>query len=128
MPEAARACIDTLADSVRFVQVIVQQPDTGEATPGHVPVRRLSVGECSIDGELFQLSQGATIRPTSIERPPPIGYQQRRENGSVGLRDELNHAILNAVAIGQGLDEGITLSFLGRSVRRTQLICKIEDL
>jgi hypothetical protein len=115
---------------VRFVEVVVQQPDTGQATPGRLPTRWLSMSECSIDAELFQLSQSATIRPTGNERPPPIGLQKRSECWPVGLRVEVNHTNLIAAAIGVGLDVRITLSVLGRSVRRTQPVArsKTSDL
>lgn len=46
MPETTAGGLDLLADRVRFVQKIVQQPDAGQTAARHIEIDKLSLAKC----------------------------------------------------------------------------------
>src|SRR4051812_2332009 len=91
VPEAAGGRLDGLADLVRLVQVVVQQPNAGDAAFGHLPVDDASVRKRRLDRQLFERSKRTSIRPTGVESATPVAGQKRGENGAVLIRVKRGH-------------------------------------
>lgn len=98
VPEAAGRGVDALADGVRLIKKIMQQPDAGEAAGGHVGVGELiwsavvlRVRECGRDRKCFEYGAGGRVRLADVERAATIDGEEWCEDWAVGGRVEWFH-------------------------------------
>ena len=97
VPEAARRRVDPLADRVRLVQTIVQQPHARIRSTR--PCRRRRPSRARTPLRTDSRSSAARELPSQlarIQRPPPIDRQQRREHRAVSLGSKCAIWMLNS--------------------------------
>jgi hypothetical protein len=94
VPEAAARRFDLLADDMRLVQIVVQQPDAGQTTAGHVEIRQTRTAERGGKRRLLQRLSRCRVRPAGAERAIAIDREERLKDWAVLGRLKRTHRSL----------------------------------
>ena len=100
VPVAAFATVQGLADSVRFVQEVVVQPQPGKARAGQLAMPYRLPFEQERLVQTAQLVERRLVRFAPIERHQPRLAQKRRDRSGVLSRVEACHVLASDCTIG----------------------------